>query len=44
MTRKDLTVNTVRRTALKGGAALTAGACGALATRGVWAAGSDKPE
>ncbi|MBC7514634.1 MAG: ABC transporter substrate-binding protein [Herminiimonas sp.] len=44
MTRKDLTVNTVRRTALKAGAALTAGAFGALATRGVWAAGSDKPE
>ncbi len=44
MTRKDLTVDTVRRAALKAGAALTAGAFGTLATRGVWAAGSDKPE
>ena len=44
MTRKAQSVDTIRRTALKAGAALTAGAFGALATRGVWAAGSDKPE
>ena len=47
MTSKDrLTqpVDTVRRTTLKAAAAVTAGAFGTLATRGVWAAGSDKPE
>ena len=44
MTRKAQSVDTIRRTALKAGAALTAGAFGALATRGVWAAGSDQPE
>ena len=44
MTRKAPTVDIVRRTALKAGVALSAGAFGTLATRGVWAAGSDKPE
>ncbi|WP_112992908.1 CmpA/NrtA family ABC transporter substrate-binding protein [Herminiimonas fonticola] len=33
-----------RRTVLKAGTALTASAFGGLATQGVWAAGSDKPE
>ena len=44
MTRKAPTADTLRRSVLKAGVALTAGAFGALATRGVWAAGSDKPE
>ncbi|WP_353154679.1 CmpA/NrtA family ABC transporter substrate-binding protein, partial [Herminiimonas fonticola] len=33
-----------RRTVLKAGTALSASAFGGLATQGVWAAGSDKPE
>ncbi|MFC7297646.1 CmpA/NrtA family ABC transporter substrate-binding protein [Herminiimonas aquatilis] len=33
-----------RRTVLKAGTAITASAFGGLATQGVWAAGSDKPE
>jgi len=37
---QDLT----RRSFIRNGSALTAGAFGTLATRGVWAAGSDKPE
>ena len=44
MTRKDLIVDPTRRTVLKAGAALGAGTFGTLATGGVWAAGSDKPE
>lgn len=42
MTTKDDNINTTRRTIIKAAAAATA--FGGLATRGVWAAGSDKPE
>ena len=42
MTTKDDSINTTRRTIIKAAAAATA--FGGLATRGVWAAGSDKPE
>lgn len=44
MTVKETTTNSTRRTMIKAGAAAAAGALGGLATRGVWAAGSDKPE
>ncbi|MFC3106883.1 CmpA/NrtA family ABC transporter substrate-binding protein [Undibacterium arcticum] len=44
MTTEDSNTNTRRRTILKVGASLTASAFAGLATRGVWAAGSDKPE
>ena len=44
MTKKTLLIDPLRRTTLKAAAALTTGAFGSLATRGVWAAGSDKPE
>ncbi|HEY8608848.1 MAG TPA: CmpA/NrtA family ABC transporter substrate-binding protein [Noviherbaspirillum sp.] len=36
--------NLTRRSLIKAGVAVTAGAFGGLATQGVWAAGSDKPE
>ena len=42
--KTDDKTNLNRRSVLKAGAAITAGAFGSLATRGVWAAGSDKPE
>ena len=44
MTKKDDSTDITRRSILKAGAAMTAGAFGGLATQGVWAAGSDKPE
>src|SRR5947209_3090266 len=44
MTTKDSKTNLTRRTILKAGATVTAGALSGLATQGVWAAGSDKPE
>ncbi len=44
MTVKETTIDLTRRTIIKAGAAATAGAFGGLATQGVWAAGSDKPE
>src|SRR5206468_1019675 len=45
MTTKDIkSTNLTRRTILKAGATATAGALSGLATQGVWAAGSDKPE
>jgi nitrate/nitrite transport system substrate-binding protein len=44
MNAKGRRINLTRRTILKTGAAVTAGALGGLATQGVWAAGSDKPE
>ncbi|MGZ3236737.1 MAG: ABC transporter substrate-binding protein [Burkholderiaceae bacterium] len=44
MTTKDSKTDLTRRTILKAGAAMTVGAFGGLATQGVWAAGSDKPE
>ena len=44
MTTEDSKTNMRRRTILKAGASLTAGAFAGLATGGVWAAGSDKPE
>ncbi len=44
MSAKDSSTNLQRRRLLKAGATLSAGALGALATQGVWAAGSDKPE
>ena len=44
MTMKDDKTNLTRRTILKAGAVMTASAFGGLATQGVWAAGSDKPE
>jgi nitrate/nitrite transport system substrate-binding protein len=44
MTTKDSKTDLVRRSILKAGAAMTASAFGGLATQGVWAAGSDKPE
>ena len=37
-------IDVTRRTILKASATVAAGAFGGLATRGVWAAGSDKPE
>ncbi len=44
MTVKDSKPSSTRRTLIKAGASVTAAAFGGLATRGVWAAGSDKPE
>jgi nitrate/nitrite transport system substrate-binding protein len=44
MTTEDSKTNLTRRTILKAGAAMTVSAFGGLATQGVWAAGSDKPE
>ncbi|MGZ5817651.1 MAG: CmpA/NrtA family ABC transporter substrate-binding protein [Burkholderiaceae bacterium] len=44
MTTEDSKTNLTRRTILKAGAVMTASAFGGLATQGVWAAGSDKPE
>jgi nitrate/nitrite transport system substrate-binding protein len=44
MSMKDSTTNLTRRTVIKAGATVTASAFGGLATRGAWAAGSDKPE
>ncbi|MGI4850177.1 MAG: CmpA/NrtA family ABC transporter substrate-binding protein [Janthinobacterium lividum] len=44
MTRKENKTNLTRRTILKAGAGATAASLGGLATGGVWAAGSDKPE
>ena len=44
MTTQDDKTNLTRRTILKAGAVMTASAFGGLATQGVWAAGSDKPE
>jgi nitrate/nitrite transport system substrate-binding protein len=44
MTTNDSKTNLARRAILKVGATVTAGAFGGLATQGVWAAGSDKPE
>jgi hypothetical protein len=40
MTHEKKSVDPIRRTTLKAAAALTTGAFGALATQGVWAAGS----
>lgn len=44
MTTNDRKTNMTRRTILKVGATVTATAFSGLATQGVWAAGSDKPE
>ena len=44
MTARESKTNLTRRSIIKAGAALTAGAFGGLATGGAWAAGSDKPE
>src|ERR1700716_3823593 len=44
MTTKDRKTSLTRRTILKAGATVAASAFGGLATQGVWAAGSDKPE
>ena len=44
MSAKEKTANLTRRNIIKAGAAVTAGALSGLATQGVWAAGSDKPE
>ncbi|MEC4720158.1 CmpA/NrtA family ABC transporter substrate-binding protein [Noviherbaspirillum sp. CPCC 100848] len=44
MTKKESSTNLTRRSIIKAGAAVTAGAFGGLATQGAWAAGSDKPE
>jgi nitrate/nitrite transport system substrate-binding protein len=44
MSANDSSTNLPRRRLLKAGAAVTASALGGLATQGVWAAGSDKPE
>jgi nitrate/nitrite transport system substrate-binding protein len=44
MTEKINKTNLIRRTILKAGATATVSALGGLATQGVWAAGSDKPE
>jgi nitrate/nitrite transport system substrate-binding protein len=44
MTTKDEKINPIRRSVLKAGATTALGAFGGLATQGVWAAGSDKPE
>ncbi|MDB5841971.1 MAG: nitrate transporter substrate-binding protein, partial [Herminiimonas sp.] len=47
MTTQDTKTNMTRRTILKAGATVSAGAAaglGGLATGGAWAAGSDKPE
>jgi nitrate/nitrite transport system substrate-binding protein len=44
MTKQDDKTDISRRSILKAGAVMAAGAFGGLATGGVWAAGSDKPE
>jgi nitrate/nitrite transport system substrate-binding protein len=44
MTTKDSKTDLTRRSIIKAGAAMTASVFGGLATGGVWAAGSDKPE
>src|SRR3569832_88439 len=44
MTSKDRDIKLNRRTILKAGASAATMAFGGLMTRGVWAAGSDKPE
>lgn len=44
MTVKENETNLTRRTLIKAGALAATGAFGGLATQGVWAAGSDKPE
>lgn len=44
MTTHDGKTNMTRRTIIKAGTAAAVGAFGGLATGGVWAAGSDKPE
>jgi len=44
MTANASKTNPTRRRIVKAGAAAAAGAFGGLATQGVWAAGSDKPE
>ena len=44
MTVKGNETNLIRRTIIKAGAGMAVGAFGGLATQGVWAAGSDKPE
>ena len=44
MTTNDSNIDTKRRTIIKAGAAMAATTFGGLATQGVWAAGSDKPE
>jgi nitrate/nitrite transport system substrate-binding protein len=44
MTTNDRKINMTRRTVIKAGATVAATALSGLATQGVWAAGSDKPE
>jgi nitrate/nitrite transport system substrate-binding protein len=44
MRMKKISANPTRRTILKAGATAAVSALGGLATQGVWAAGSDKPE
>jgi nitrate/nitrite transport system substrate-binding protein len=44
MTTNDRKINMTRRTIIKAGTAVAATAFSGLATQGVWAAGSDKPE
>jgi nitrate/nitrite transport system substrate-binding protein len=44
MTERSEKTNATRRSVLKAGATTALGAFGGLATQGVWAAGSDKPE
>jgi len=44
MKTKDSETSLTRRTIIKAGATITAGSFAGLATQGVWAAGSDKPE
>src|SRR3954467_12700841 len=44
MTTNDRKINMTRRTIIKAGATIAATAYSGLATQGVWAAGSDKPE
>ena len=44
MSAEKKNTNLTRRTIIKAGATVTAGALSGLATQGVWAAGSDKPE
>lgn len=44
MSAEEKKTNLTRRSIIKAGATVTAGALSGLATQGVWAAGSDKPE
>ena len=44
MSAEEKKTNLTRRSIIKAGATMTAGALSGLATQGVWAAGSDKPE